>query len=189
MCGRGLRLSPGKKDCLLLDYGSNVARLGTIDSLNIISKSRDKKAKNAWECPTCGVLSSYSIFLCECGYERKKVERTTKENILSYSFDGVIIGKDFETVEVKKINVSKYKSRAGNYMAKIEYFDTVFSFGIPTISEYLFSPYKFREWTLRHGIRANNIDELIEQKENIIIPKSIIIDKTEKYKKIIKELF
>lgn len=189
MCGRGLRLSQGKKDCLLLDYGSNVERLGTIDSLNIISKGRDKKAKNAWECPECKRLNSYSIFFCECGYERKKVERTTRENILSYSFNGEIIGKDFETVEVKKINVSKHKSKAGNYMAKIEYYDTVFSFGMPIIIDYLYSGHKFNKWTLRHGIRAVNVDELIEQKDDIIIPKKIVINKTEKYKKIEKEIF
>ena len=31
ICGRGLRTSPGKSDCILLDFGGNVARHGAID--------------------------------------------------------------------------------------------------------------------------------------------------------------
>jgi superfamily II DNA or RNA helicase len=33
MAGRGLRLAPGKTDCLLLDYGGNVNRHGPIDRI------------------------------------------------------------------------------------------------------------------------------------------------------------
>jgi len=43
--GRGLRLSPDKNNCLILDYGTNIARLGTIDNPII-------KASGNGECPT-----------------------------------------------------------------------------------------------------------------------------------------
>jgi DNA repair protein RadD len=63
ICGRGLRKSPKKKDCLLLDFGGNVRRHGPIDRLNeriVGDGSRPLLAKEPpemVECTECGTLS------------------------------------------------------------------------------------------------------------------------------------
>jgi DNA repair protein RadD len=58
--GRGMRTYPGKKNCLLLDYGNNVVTHGVIDDVNPI------RTRNVWnvvstapsikECPNCHSL-------------------------------------------------------------------------------------------------------------------------------------
>jgi len=72
MVGRGLRLAPGKTDCLILDFGGNVVRHGPIDQVQIrepgsSSGSGEAPAK---ECPGCQMLVAVQYRECpECGYE------------------------------------------------------------------------------------------------------------------------
>ncbi len=72
MVGRGLRLAPGKNDCLVLDYGQNVVRLGPIDMPNVRdANGRDRRVKRpppARECPNCATVSAAGYSVCpECG--------------------------------------------------------------------------------------------------------------------------
>ena len=79
MVGRGFRLSPqtGKKECLVLDYGKNIERLGCIDQIKV---KEPKSAEGeggmlAKECPNCHALLPLPIMLCpECGYAFPKKE-------------------------------------------------------------------------------------------------------------------
>lgn len=72
MCGRGLRLAPGKKDCLLVDFCENFKRLGFVTKKHKISlcpqfKFGDSPMK---ECPSCHALVPPLVMVCpECGYE------------------------------------------------------------------------------------------------------------------------
>ncbi|MCL2000201.1 MAG: hypothetical protein FWG74_02085 [Planctomycetes bacterium] len=76
--GRGFRLAPGKKDCLILDFAQNLIRHGPVDLL----KAGDRpKAKGdgeapAKECPECHRVCHASIAACpECGYEFPKTDK------------------------------------------------------------------------------------------------------------------
>lgn len=70
MVGRGFRLSPGKEDCLVLDYGRNISRHGPVD--NLVSKPTKEAGANPGgqapmkPCPSCG--ESYHIALPECPF-------------------------------------------------------------------------------------------------------------------------
>lgn len=72
MCGRGLRLAPDKKDCLLLDFCENFKRLGFVTKKHKISlcpqfRFGDSPMK---ECPECHALVYPLVMVCpECGYE------------------------------------------------------------------------------------------------------------------------
>lgn len=58
--GRGLRIAPGKMDCLVLDFGGVVKNLGPIDAINITKKhieknDAEKKLQAVMKiCPSCG---------------------------------------------------------------------------------------------------------------------------------------
>jgi DNA repair protein RadD len=73
MAGRGLRLYPGKSDCLVLDYGENIARHGPIDMIE--PGKRSKRLGAAGEapvkaCPQCKEAVPIQAKACEiCGYE------------------------------------------------------------------------------------------------------------------------
>jgi DNA repair protein RadD len=73
MAGRGLRLYPGKSDCLVLDYGENIARHGPIDMIE--PGKRSKRLGAAGEapvkaCPQCKEAVPIQTLDCEiCGYK------------------------------------------------------------------------------------------------------------------------
>jgi len=56
MAGRGFRLSPGKKDCLILDFGNNISRHGPLDAVDFGRKIVKGEKGEAPEkvCPGCG---------------------------------------------------------------------------------------------------------------------------------------
>lgn len=51
--GRGLRLYENKNDCLILDYGSNFERFGTIDNFQPIIKGNGKKNDKPIQAKEC----------------------------------------------------------------------------------------------------------------------------------------
>ena len=72
MVGRGTRTSPGKENCLILDYGDNVARHGFIDQVQVSKKLQSDGGGDApvKECPSCQTMCHAAVGACpECGYE------------------------------------------------------------------------------------------------------------------------
>lgn len=76
MVGRGLRKAPGKKDALILDFGSNAVRHGPIDAI-AITQPKDKAEKPtdptervlAKACPKCQTLVAVAMRQCpDCGH-------------------------------------------------------------------------------------------------------------------------
>ena len=76
--GRGLRTAPGKADCLILDFGENVKRHGSIDAIDYGKprkppeiKPREPKEvdENSKLCPACDTVIPKRDRLCECGFQ------------------------------------------------------------------------------------------------------------------------
>jgi DNA repair protein RadD len=75
MIGRGLRVAEGKTHCLVKDFAGNTGRLGFIDDLAPLEKTK-KKGKGgvnpfAKTCPECEKINAPAVRICECGYEFK----------------------------------------------------------------------------------------------------------------------
>lgn len=69
--GRGLRLHPGKDDCLVLDFAGNVLEHGPIDAIRPPRKPGEKATSGApvRECPKCQALVLAALRACpDCGY-------------------------------------------------------------------------------------------------------------------------
>ena len=90
MVGRGLRLHPSKANCLLLDFGGNIARHGSIDDENFGRSEGKGRAGVAAEngrgkkCPSCELDVSPSTVVCpECNFifprERELKHDTTAD--------------------------------------------------------------------------------------------------------------
>lgn len=70
MVGRGLRPSPdtGKNDCLLLDFGGNLARFGPIDRARPARGRREDAPSRVKTCPCCELLCPLAAKECpHCG--------------------------------------------------------------------------------------------------------------------------
>jgi DNA repair protein RadD len=105
MVGRGFRLHPGKRNCLVLDFGGNVLRHGPVDQVRLkpaaIPGTGEAPAK---ECPECHALIATGYARCpECGFEfpppeRKKHEaESAKAGILS----GQVTDTDYDVHDVR----------------------------------------------------------------------------------------
>ncbi len=69
MIGRGLRRAPDKANCLVLDYGGNVERLGPIDVPDPDALVRAPSEPKPWrECPKCRSVVARTYAACPiCG--------------------------------------------------------------------------------------------------------------------------
>jgi len=83
MLGRGTRCHPSKKDCVVLDYGGNVARHGPITDVKVKPKSAGEGKAPVKYCE-CGAELSIGISVCpHCGFvfppPQKKVNAEASE--------------------------------------------------------------------------------------------------------------
>jgi DNA repair protein RadD len=70
MVGRGFRLHPDKRNCLVLDFGGNVLRHGPVDAIRIQERPSGQGEAPAKECPRCRTLVAAGYSICpECGFE------------------------------------------------------------------------------------------------------------------------
>jgi len=102
IAGRGLRKSPGKSECLLLDFGGNVSRHGPLDSpdYGIASVGKARKGKSPFRvCPGCKRKNPLGVLAClYCPQEFKPEPR---ETVLAENADtaNVLGGKQREPRE------------------------------------------------------------------------------------------
>ena len=83
MAGRGMRLHPGKADCLLLDYGGNVERHGPITDPNVRSTGAGAKVekREGWICKKCDAENGMMRTECgECGAPRPENPRPVEHD-------------------------------------------------------------------------------------------------------------
>jgi DNA repair protein RadD len=90
MTGRGARVCEGKTDCLVLDYGGNIARHGPVDAVKVVPKASRGDGEAPYKiCPECKACCPTSTRACrECDYEfpppeRKANERASRLAVLS----------------------------------------------------------------------------------------------------------
>jgi DNA repair protein RadD len=104
MVGRGFRLSPGKRDCLVLDFGNNAVRHGPVDQL-CVTESAPKNGGEApaRECPECHRVVAAGYSACpECGYtfppsDRQKHDAKPSDAAI---LSGQILEQVFPVVDV-----------------------------------------------------------------------------------------
>lgn len=70
MIGRGMRISEGKEDCLVLDFAGNVERHGPVDMIKPKpSKKKKVQPPPVKECPKCYEMQFAGNRFCRCGFE------------------------------------------------------------------------------------------------------------------------
>ena len=81
--GRGLRIAPGKEDCLWLDFSDTTERLGPVDTIRGRKKSRSKAGESVAPhrlCDACGERCAINAIECSsCGYVFPEPEKDARE--------------------------------------------------------------------------------------------------------------
>lgn len=114
MMGRGMRTAPGKTDCLVLDFGGNVARHGPVNSIEIHEGGPPEAGVGVAptkECPECASMLHAALRECpDCGFqfpapEVKHEVRASNEDIIQRS--------GTEEVAVSHASYGRHKGRGG----------------------------------------------------------------------------
>jgi DNA repair protein RadD len=138
MVGRGLRLHPGKEDCLVLDYARCIEEHGPIDCL-------DAGQVILATCGQCGDAFSRAIRFCpHCGWEipKQEIERAAAEERERTLHEAThsnrnILGSEPEILDVSEVTVHRHRKPGSPDSLRVQY-----RCGIST----------FREWVcLDHG--------------------------------------
>lgn len=126
--GRGFRICPGKKDCLVLDYCGNIMRHGPVDVITPpeYKQENNKKKPSVKECPECNAIIHAGFKTCPlCGFEFPVRESSSKlyttaadESILS----GETEVTDYQVFETNyDIHEKEREDGSISYSIKIEY--------------------------------------------------------------------
>lgn len=132
MVGRGTRKAPGKENCLILDYGNNVAEHGFIDAVNpkIKGAGGDGKAP-AKRCPECEYMMPTALRVCPtCGHEFEKPSLNHQAN----SYSGAMMSSQVqaEWLDVDDVSYQLWKKEGKPDSIRVTY-----QCGMQRISEWL----------------------------------------------------
>jgi len=136
MVGRGLRIDPGKSNCLVLDYGGNIETHGPIDCIITPDKRRtgggDRAAideQNLKLCPSCKTYVDKAYEICpECEFsfkresDSKEVKHETRPADHDILSDGKATQEEHEVTEVVYTVHTKRNDPYAPQTMKVEYF-------------------------------------------------------------------
>ena len=125
MAGRGMRIAPGKDDCLVLDFAGNVMRHGPVDAIALPEEKKGKGDGEAAEppakiCPGCDAIVPIGTRECpDCGHvfppPEPKIEATaTTEAIM------VLTARD-EWQEVRDVDYRRHRKPGAPDSLRVDY--------------------------------------------------------------------
>jgi len=133
MVGRGLRKHPGKTNCLVLDYGANIARHGPIDEVRLAHRGvwspgdteddkADDDAPRARECSRCHAIVSTWRWSCpDCGTVFQ--EREIRHGVEASWLPPVASGGEWHEVTGVRYSVHRKRDAADDHprSLRVEY--------------------------------------------------------------------
>lgn len=136
MAGRGLRISPDKKDCLVLDFAGNVMTHGPITKVRPPEKEGGKGPAPMKVCPECGEIIPMNSPACPvCFYEFPKKERDEKNSFFLHEETDINGGSSLHFIELANWFWTVKESRNGNRMLEVTYYPK--NFNEKTFAEYI----------------------------------------------------
>lgn len=119
--GRGLRVAPGKENCLVLDFAGNTERLGPINDIRIASKEeKGKGVAPTKTCPECGSIHPASLMKCtECGFDFPPPASKLKTTA---STAAVVAEDQTDVVPVERVSYSLHQKPGKPASLKVTYY-------------------------------------------------------------------
>jgi DNA repair protein RadD len=122
MAGRGLRVAPGKKDCLVLDFAGCVARHGPITAVRPPRARGEAEPKEApvKVCPQCCEVVLAQTNPCPaCGHQWAPVAAEQGPDLTLRNDD--IMGRDLPEAEIRDWSWCRHKTAKGTDCLRVTY--------------------------------------------------------------------
>ncbi len=191
MLGRGTRVAPGKRDCLVLDFAGNTRNLGPIND-PVIPKKKGSGGGDAPVriCPTCGTYNHTSVRECiACGmafdFTPNIMARAGTEEVLRSEAPVV------ETLPVKSVLYSAYTKKGGvRPCMRVAYVT-----GLQQFIEFVHLEASYASevgkiardwWRMRHNVEPpGTVGEALTYQSSLRVPKYIRVIVNRKYPEVI----
>ena len=186
ICGRGTRLAPGKKDCLILDFGENSLRHGPVDkirgkALHIASEGGDAPVK---ECPECHSLLLIAARECpDCGHEFPP----PAPKIYGEASDAPILSAQ---IRPKRIEVTSVSYRRHRKAGKPDSVRVIYRCGLKQYNDWLcldhqgMAARKAMEKLKMAGLPPMTVDEAMQVLPDALAPIAIEVMEVGKYPEV-----
>lgn len=189
MVGRGTRLSPetNKADCLVLDFGGNIARHGPFDEPFIpeAKVKRDGKAPFK-ECPECENACGTSTRICPaCGHEFPPPERTVDTAPAAKP----LLSVEPEWLEVADAVYRRHEKAGSSPSLRVEY-----RVGLMVYKEWVtlehsgYPRTKAESWWMRRApgtVIPATVDEAIARAHEVAVPSHIRVKRNGQFDEIV----
>jgi DNA repair protein RadD len=197
IAGRGMRLAPGKTDCLWADFTDTTSIMGPVDAVKGRLPQGGRKGEAPTKlCPSCGSQNPASATECvDCGFQFPEPERI--KHGVQASAAAILSSQQetmFDTRPVTEVRYRLHHKPGSPTSLRVEYYDNM----IRVASEWVclghdgFARKKAeRWWTQRTTIDAipSNAEQALEWLEysDAVLrrPASIIVTKRDKYPQIV----
>jgi len=189
MIGRGLRPSPGKTHCLVLDFAGNISRLGPINNVTVPSKHKKGVGGEpiVKTCPVCGCLHHPTVKICGvCGHEFE-----FKTDLRVDAANDEVVEKDNKP---KWLDVTNIKYMIHKKIGKPESLRVQYSCGLFTLNEYIcydhggYAEQKARNWVKWRWLHSlempANVQELYNNAKELAVPTKLLVETHQKYPSI-----
>jgi len=193
--GRGMRNSPGKEDCLVLDFAGNIARHGPVDRVNP-KKPRQSDGEGVAPtktCPKCQSIVFAGTSECpDCGYKWPPTPIAIDQTATTLPV--MSMNAPSEWFKVNSVSYRLHKKAGSPDSMRVEY-----RCGIALHSEWVCFDHKgyphdkaLRWWQRRMtgpGILPKSTADAIEKSESLRKPAEIKVRKNGKYTEIVEFRF
>lgn len=188
MIGRGTRLSPEthKEDCLILDFGGNVARHGPFDDPWIPEKKGKGEGDAPYkECPECQCACGTMTRICPaCGFEFPPPERFVR----TVADTKPILSTEPEWLDVSAVSYGLHEKPGSPQSMRVSY-----QVGLVWLREWVcfehqgYARTKAESWWIRRAGAPvpRTVAEAIDRQAEIAQPTQIRTRKNGKYEEII----
>lgn len=201
--GRGTRLAPGKKDCLVLDFAGNVRRHGPVDAVSVMPKGGgngdDGKvgvdSVRAKECPDCLSLMAINASSCTvCGHVWPHIDKP-KHDAKAESEVGIL---STEKVPPQMVPVVDWRFARHEKLGSPDSVRVTFMAGLSTFNEWLafehsgYARQKAAQWWVLHGGVSpfpRTVDEALLRTDELIMPATISVRPNGRFFDIVSRTF
>ena len=188
--GRGMRIAPGKRDCLVLDFAGNISRLGPINDVRVTKKRKGKGGgQMVKECPSCAELVHLRVEFCPaCNHKFTFRQKLSAE---AGSVSPIASRSSKQWYAVEDVKYTRHEKYGAPPSLKVTYItDTGDNFREWVCIEHQgFAKRKALHWLSLRGIYANSVEEAIRRKDEFAVPRKILVESKEKYPTIEEVVF
>ena len=189
--GRGTRLSPGKSDCLVLDFARNVQEHGAIDQVRPHQpKPRDPDQETeapVKTCPECGSFVRIQDMECpDCGYQFPPPSPWSKIKPNASTL-APMSSRQPERVPVDEVIYSRHTKIGASPSVLVQY-----RCGIKIHKEWVpienpnGRPFAVKWWSTRTRLPVpSTVDQALQLTDLLMRPKEITVAPNGKYTKVI----